>query len=595
MASSSAVPAANPVRVRSWGLPLLAKDLTEVAARKRTYQVRVGYAVAVLLVGLFVLGASVQTGPFSSVTALGAGKPVFETLTFLQFIGLYAALPILACSSLTVEKERNTLQLLLITKLGPWTIIFEKFLSVVVLASNYLLLGLPVLAFSYAFGGIEQDELLFASGGLVLLSIRLSAIGVMCSAVFSTSGRALVATYLIDLCLRVVDVVGVQLLLHWISQWLYPNSTGGAPTDFTTLWGLATFFEVDPLIRETGIELAVNGVFEVSIAAACLTLGRWNLVPPLWLRRNWISRGLQSRRETAAAILEERSPDFDDPISWSESPRGNARRWWLKKCLLAALPILMFLVAVRLVLDADAARVGGAIVSLVVWLAVTVRICSQASCLIAEERVRQTLDVLRCTPLTPKNIVRQKLQQVWRTVYLSRVVLIACVVGRSVPDVNFTFVIASAVMIWLYPVVTAWLALSCGLAARNGAAAILKTMLTLVAWCFLPLVCCIPFVTGLSPLPLLYISEIGMFTSTVSLGEFDLYVIIMGACTFVCQFIRISQLRKWVLEQADSKIRTVPVYPEKHPPIRDNNYDRVLRFKSGRSAEPPDSDVWETK
>ena len=146
-------------RCRSWGLPLLAKELIELAVRPRTYQIRIAYAAILLLISFCVLVANVPSADISTVSALGVGRPVLIALTILQEFGLYVVLPILACSTLTTEKERQSLDLLLITRLGPWTIIFEKFLSQLIAAVNLLMLSLPLIAFSYALGGITPERL----------------------------------------------------------------------------------------------------------------------------------------------------------------------------------------------------------------------------------------------------------------------------------------------------------------------------------------------------------------------------------------------------------------------------------------------------
>lgn len=595
MNSSSTYPQGPIARSRAWGLPLLAKELIEAAARPRTFRVRVIYAAIVMLTGLVVLGSSVHFSQLSLVTSLGSGKPVFETLNGLQTIGLYLVLPILACSSLTVEKDRKTLELLLITRLGPWTIVFEKFLGVVVLAVNYLLLSLPVLAFSYSFGGIEVSRLFDSAGEFLLLVIRISAIGVMCSALCASSGRALIATYILEAIVRLTNTILSHSLLYWLSHYLYPSSS--APAANAIDWTL--FWDQDSRLADNGIVFGVEISITILSSLLLLTVARLAVVPPLWLTNNWLNRRLIARRQIRDVPLLERSLDFDDPLAWATSPRGDVTRWWVKSYLRATVPIVLIVLLFRLTLDQESSIVACICLSVVIWLVIIVRIISQAASLIVRERIHQTLDVLRCTPISAKSIVRQKLQLVWRTVYISRAALSACVVARSlgIPDIaDFLYIAGSALMIWLYPVAIAWLALSCGLTAKTEASAILKALVILGAWCILPVFCCIPFVNGLSLLPLLFMTEaMSARPLWVFLGS-ELYVqfgvFFLG--TFICQTIRISRLQKWVLEQADSKVRTVPEFPEKRPRFGDNNFDRILPHNPTRyygTEDEPIEDV----
>jgi len=111
------------------GLPLLGKELVEQAARKRTYVVRVVYAALLFFAAYFFFYESLKVGRVSPLAALGRGQQMFTALVVLQFIGIYLFMPAITCGVLTQEKVRASLQLLFLTRLGPWTILFEKLLG----------------------------------------------------------------------------------------------------------------------------------------------------------------------------------------------------------------------------------------------------------------------------------------------------------------------------------------------------------------------------------------------------------------------------------------------------------------------------------
>src|SRR5688500_1404894 len=107
-----------------WGLPLFTKELLEQAARRRTYVIRVTY---VALLCYLVMGAlAIQLQVANALNALGQGLPVLTSLVNWEFMGIYLFLPAMACGVFTSEKERNTLALLFLTRLGPWTLVIEK-------------------------------------------------------------------------------------------------------------------------------------------------------------------------------------------------------------------------------------------------------------------------------------------------------------------------------------------------------------------------------------------------------------------------------------------------------------------------------------
>lgn len=181
----------------SLGFPLLVKELTELAARRRTYLVRIGYAMLMFFGALYYFWAQVLSRNISSLSMLGQGQNMFTAIVDIQFAGIYLFLPAMTCTALTAEKERDTFALLLLTRLGPWTIIFEKMISRLIPMLTFLLLSLPLLAFAYSYGGVQQDEIWVAFLILGLTAIQIASLSIMCSAYCRTTAGAFVATYVV--------------------------------------------------------------------------------------------------------------------------------------------------------------------------------------------------------------------------------------------------------------------------------------------------------------------------------------------------------------------------------------------------------------
>src|SRR5258707_203687 len=187
--------------LRLFELPLLAKELNEQAAQKRTYVIRFLYAGILFTAacGLFY-GNFLQTGG-GSASGLGHGRQMFQNLVTLQFWTIYLFVPAISCGCLTVEKERNSLGLLLITSLTPWEIVFQKLFGRLVPMLTFVVLSFPLMAVAYSFGGITQDYLWSGIVLLVLACLQAAALSVLCSAWFPTTVEAFVANYTLFLIL----------------------------------------------------------------------------------------------------------------------------------------------------------------------------------------------------------------------------------------------------------------------------------------------------------------------------------------------------------------------------------------------------------
>src|SRR5262249_43708413 len=103
-------------------LPLLVKELSELAARRRTYIFRFVYATLLFAWGLIVLFGH---GASRTDSMPGLGKTLFDQLFLIQQIAILLLVPSMTASALTHEKERETLPLLLLTTISPFEIILQ--------------------------------------------------------------------------------------------------------------------------------------------------------------------------------------------------------------------------------------------------------------------------------------------------------------------------------------------------------------------------------------------------------------------------------------------------------------------------------------
>ena len=148
--------------IRPWGWAaqfgpawsLIARELTEQAARKRTYIIRVLYAAALFLFSLLFGYEGMSQVASGDLDSLGVGAQVLAIVVAMQFFGLFLFVPALFAGAIASEKERDTLELVLLTRLTPAAIVAAKFVARLVPVLSFLLLCLPVLAGLYAFGGI---------------------------------------------------------------------------------------------------------------------------------------------------------------------------------------------------------------------------------------------------------------------------------------------------------------------------------------------------------------------------------------------------------------------------------------------------------
>lgn len=182
------------------GMPLILKEMQEQSSRRRTWLIRTVYATLAFLTAA-AMSAEVLSRQFQGGTmaVLGHGRELFMMFVVLQFFGVYLFLPAMVCPLITSEKERDTLQLLMLTRLSPWGILWGKLLSRLIPMLLLIAMSLPLFALAYSLGGFEIGMLWATGWGLGLTMLQVAALGLFCSTYFRTTAGAFIATYVLGI------------------------------------------------------------------------------------------------------------------------------------------------------------------------------------------------------------------------------------------------------------------------------------------------------------------------------------------------------------------------------------------------------------
>ena len=145
--------------------------------QRKTYAFRAVFAVALYSGGLWIYESALKNG----VASLGVGAAILTKLVWLQAAVTFAIVPLIACGSLAGEKERNTLELLILTKLSLRGIVVEKFCALFVSVGILQFLALPLLALTYPMGGVEVTAVVAAFIELACAAAIALAWAIFCS------------------------------------------------------------------------------------------------------------------------------------------------------------------------------------------------------------------------------------------------------------------------------------------------------------------------------------------------------------------------------------------------------------------------------
>jgi ABC-type transport system involved in multi-copper enzyme maturation permease subunit len=481
--------------------PLLAKELTETAARRRTYVLRVVYALG--LYGVFALNLPNQTWtPDEHYSMLGAGKRMFETLTLLQFFGVALFLPALMCGRITLEKERDSLVLLFLTELRPWSIVLQKYVGGLVPMLSFLLLGLPLAGVAYAFGGLDSGEVSRMLFSLLLLALQIGALALLCSAWCRSTVGAFLATYFLGAALY----IGPPVIANFLGNFISPDWLGNER------WELQRYAEllfppiamvIDLGARTPSRALLVapsiiSIVFFLAMARRYL-VQRAFVAHSNFLRRifEWIDRLMKRANRVTGGILvwrDSKSLPGDAPIFWRETQRRvlGKPHYLIRLLYLVEIPtVFMCVLALFDRTSYWSQAEGFTMLATVLAILGALLLSVQAANSLVSERVGQTLEVLLTTPMGAREIVRQKeraLRRLQLVVAIPLLTVFACEAHleegwvRRPTDGWLPYIVCAVLLVAIYLPMITWLSLWIGLRVRTRFQAIISAVATLTLW-----------------------------------------------------------------------------------------------------------------
>src|SRR2546429_5549295 len=186
----------NSVARALWN-PIVAK---EYRSRMRTWRSPLAITVHVVILG--GIGWAVFSAIANSVPGFGGqgssgnlGQLLFTFLILFQVALLAFITPALTSGAISGERERQTLDLLFVTPIAPFSIIWGKLLASMSFVVLLLILSIPIFSLVFLFGGIELDQVVYAFAVTGATALMLGLVGIAFSSFFRRTLAATVAAY----------------------------------------------------------------------------------------------------------------------------------------------------------------------------------------------------------------------------------------------------------------------------------------------------------------------------------------------------------------------------------------------------------------
>ncbi|NLM10293.1 MAG: ABC transporter permease subunit [Clostridiaceae bacterium] len=296
--------------------PVLQKDL-KTKLRGWRAPVLISCYIVLLAIVLILYFAGSDMLSFYNVSGFNPRLAVnaYNILTVFQFALLFIAVPAITATSISGERERQTLDLMLVTKTPPRKIIIGKIVISIAHTMLLLISSMPVLGVVFFFGGIGVADIAKLLLFYIFTAFFVASSGVFFSTLFRRNITAIITTYLflgfitfgpfilflIHMYIKeTTTAIAYSLSYAEILGILFPSPVFGftsfyfsAASDYYgygyDLWGSVAMYIDGYIAQETGIlrllkPWIANGLFSI-IASILLILLSAAILNPIKRKR----------------------------------------------------------------------------------------------------------------------------------------------------------------------------------------------------------------------------------------------------------------------------------------------------------------------
>jgi ABC-type transport system involved in multi-copper enzyme maturation permease subunit len=123
------------------------------------------------------------------------GQAIFAVLSVFQVILVSFIAPAFTAGQISLEREKQTLDLLVTTPLRPSAIVIGKLLTALAFVVLMIVAAVPISAIVLMYGGASIGDILRQQVVLLAMAVAFGAIGIFASALLRRTQAATVATY----------------------------------------------------------------------------------------------------------------------------------------------------------------------------------------------------------------------------------------------------------------------------------------------------------------------------------------------------------------------------------------------------------------
>ena len=242
--------------------PVLRNE-TKIAVRSIKFTLMILAYVAVLAIAVMIYYNVINSEAFYNGLNLKSSTNFYVVMAVVQAALLFSIVPSLSSTAICSEREKQTLDILLSTKLTPLQIIIGKISSSSLRVIILIISMMPLYAVGSLMGGIKIGDILQLILFFIINTIFMASIGVFISTYVKTSKVSTTLTYLLIVFIY-LGIIAIALGIFAFSTYQYysgNNLTAPMPTISPIIYISPVIGFISLLANQVGIGMEFNSFF----------------------------------------------------------------------------------------------------------------------------------------------------------------------------------------------------------------------------------------------------------------------------------------------------------------------------------------------
>ena len=244
---------------------IAAIGVKELRGRMRGRRAFIILTIYLLLLGGFalmveqIMEQSFQN-PFAGASATAGpaiGQAIFAAVLLLMTLQVVFLAPSSTAGAISLEREKQTLELLVTTPISSFAIVIGKLLSALVYVFLLIAASVPLMAVVFVFGGVGPEDIVRGYIVLIVTALGLGSFGLLCSSLVK---RTTASTAITIFGVLAITIGTVFLLVFWQAMGSF-DATGNrrpGPLGIRTPYPLAW---INPFLAQADVLCGTESTF----------------------------------------------------------------------------------------------------------------------------------------------------------------------------------------------------------------------------------------------------------------------------------------------------------------------------------------------